>query len=174
MKPRPSGDAEAFALVNGRLAGSYGTTLNLSTGRPTAILIEDGKIAKLGDDDTIRGLLGGRGSAIEVGGAVIVPGIVDAHMHAFDCALASLHVSCLPPAVDSLTGLKRRLADRAGSRPRGAWVVATGYDDTRLRETAAPVASRCRFSGSASPGGRRPCLRAYERGKHPRARIRRN
>jgi hypothetical protein len=41
-------------------------------------------------------------------------------MHAFDCALASLHVSCLPPAVASLTGLKRRLADRAGSRPRGA------------------------------------------------------
>jgi predicted amidohydrolase YtcJ len=55
-------------------------------------------------------------------------------MHAFDCALALRHVSCLPPAVDSLTGLKQRLADRAGSLPAGAWVVATGYDDTRLRE----------------------------------------
>ena len=138
MKPRPSGDVRTFALVNGRLAGSYGTTLNLSTGRPTAILIEDGKIAQLGDDDTIRGLVGRRGRAIDVGGAVIAPGIVDAHMHAFDCALASLRVSCLPPAVDSLTGLKQRLADRAGSRPRGAWVVATGYDDTRLREQRHP------------------------------------
>ena len=90
MKPRPSGDAKAFALVNGRLAGSYGTTLNLSTGRPTAILIEDGKIAQLGDDETIRGLVDRRGHAIDVEGAVISPGIVDAHMHAFDCALASI------------------------------------------------------------------------------------
>jgi predicted amidohydrolase YtcJ len=120
MKPRPSRDVRAFALVNGRLAGSYGTTLDLGAGRPTAVLIEDGRIAQLGDDDTVRGLAGGRGRAIDVEGAVIAPGIVDAHMHAFDCALASLHVSCLPPAVDSITGLKQRLADRAGSRSPGA------------------------------------------------------
>jgi predicted amidohydrolase YtcJ len=138
MKPGPSGDVRAFALVNGRLAGSHGTTLSLSAGLPTAILIEDGRIAQLGDDDTVRGLLGRRGRAIDVGGAVIAPGIVDAHMHAFDCALASLRVSCLPPTVDSLTSLKRRLADRAGSRSPGAWVVATGYDDTRLREKRHP------------------------------------
>jgi len=138
MKPRPSGEIKALALLNGRLAGSYRTTLNLSTGGPTAVLIEDGRIARLGDDGTIRGLVGRRGRAIDVEGAVIAPGIVDAHMHAFDCALASLRVSCLPPAVDSLTGLKQRLADRAGSLPAGAWVVATGYDDTRLREKRHP------------------------------------
>ena len=138
MQPRRSGAAEAFALVNGRLAVSDSTTLNLSTGRPTAILIEDGRIARLGDDDTVRHLVGRRGRAIDVEGAVIAPGIVDAHMHAFDCALALRHVSCLPPAVDSLTGLKQRLADRAGSLPAGAWVVATGYDDTRLREKRHP------------------------------------
>jgi predicted amidohydrolase YtcJ len=138
MKPRPSGEIKALALLNGRLAGSYRTTLNLSTGGPTAVLIEDGRIARLGDDGTIRGLVGRRGRAIDVEGAVIAPGIVDAHMHAFDCALALRHVSCLPPAVDSLTGLKQRLADRAGSLPAGAWVVATGYDDTRLREKRHP------------------------------------
>jgi predicted amidohydrolase YtcJ len=138
MKPRPSGDVGAVALVNGRLAGSYGSTLDLGAGRPTAILIEDGRIAQLGDDDTVRRLAGRRGRAIDVGGAVIAPGIVDAHMHAFDCALASLRVSCLPPAVGSLTDLQRCLADRAGSRSPGAWVVATGYDDTRLREKRHP------------------------------------
>src|SRR5215470_20060399 len=106
MKPGPSGDVTAFALVNGRLAGTYGTTLSLSSGRPTAILIEDGRVVQLADDDTVRGLLGRRGRAIDVGGAVVAPGLVDAHMHAFDCALASLRVSCLPPAVDSLTGLR--------------------------------------------------------------------
>src|SRR5215467_5041754 len=120
MKPRPSRGVRAFALVNGRLAGTYGTTVNLRTGRPTAVLIADGRIVQLGDDDTIRSLVGRRGRAIDVGGAVIAPGIVDAHMHAFDCALASLRVSCLPPGVDSLTGLKRRLADRAASHPPAA------------------------------------------------------
>ena len=138
MEPTSAPDAEVFALVNARVAVREGNALGLSPGHPTAILIEAGRIAHVGDDGTVRGLLRRRGPAIDAGGAVIAPGIVDAHMHAFDCALASLHVSCLPPGVDSITGLKQRLANRAGSRPPGAWVVATGYDDTRLAEKRHP------------------------------------
>jgi predicted amidohydrolase YtcJ len=77
---------KAFALVNGRLAEGYSTALSPGTGRPTAVLIEDCRISRLGDDDTVRGLVARRGRAIDVEGAVIAPGIVDAHMHAFDCA----------------------------------------------------------------------------------------
>jgi predicted amidohydrolase YtcJ len=138
MQPKSTGDLEAFGLVNARVALNENNALNLGADRPTAILIEDGRIAHVGDDDTVRDLLRRRGQAIDVHGAVIAPGIIDAHMHAFDCAVASLHVSCLPPEVDSLAALKQRLADRAASRPLGAWVVATGYDDTRLSEHRHP------------------------------------
>jgi len=137
MQPESTGELKAFALVNARVALNESRAPNLGAGRPTAILIEDGRIAHVGDDDTVRELLH-RGQAIDVHGAVIAPGLVDAHIHAFDCGVASLHVSCLPPEVDSLAALKRRLTDRAASRPLGAWVVGTGYDDTRLREHRHP------------------------------------
>ena len=139
MEPTSAADAEAFALVNARVARREGSALGLGPDPPTAVLIEDGKIAHVGGDGTVRGLLRRRGPAIDAGGAVIAPGIVDAHMHAFDCAVDSLRVSCLPPAVSSLAGLGRRLTDRAALRPAGDWVVATGYDDTRLDEHRHPT-----------------------------------
>jgi predicted amidohydrolase YtcJ len=117
---------------------TQGNAVSLRAGGPAAIAIENGRIADVGGDDAVRGRLGRRGPSVDVHGAVIAPGIVDTHIHAFDCAVASLHVSCLPPEVDSLAVLTRRLADRAASRPPGAWVVATGYDDTRLSEHRHP------------------------------------
>lgn len=138
MHPNPTGNLEVFALVNARVMVGESGAPDRGAGRPTAILIEAGRIAHLGDDDTVRRLLHHRGQAFDVEGAVIAPGIVDAHMHAFDCAADSLQVSCLPPAVDSLPALTQRLADRAAARPEGAWVVGTGYDHTRLAECRHP------------------------------------
>jgi hypothetical protein len=69
MKPRPSEEIKAFALVNGRLAGSYSTTLNLSTGGPTADLIvlpSD----PLTEDDPAR-LAALRPAAVIVSGKVV-------------------------------------------------------------------------------------------------------
>ncbi len=139
MELAAAADDKDFALVNARVARREGSALGLGPDPPAAVLIEDGKIAHVGDDGTVRGLLRRRGPAIDAGGAVIAPGIVDAHMHAFDCAVDSLRVSCLPPAVSSLAGLGRRLTDRAAARPAGDWVVATGYDDTRLDEHRHPT-----------------------------------
>ncbi|HYB88307.1 MAG TPA: amidohydrolase [Streptosporangiaceae bacterium] len=139
MEPAPAAETEAFALVNARVAVREGGALGLGPDPPAAVLIERGRIAHVGGDATVRGLLRGRGPAIDTGGAVVAPGIIDAHMHAFDCAVDALRVSCLPPAVDSLTSLRRRLADQAAARPAGGWVVATGYDDTRLDEHRHPT-----------------------------------
>jgi predicted amidohydrolase YtcJ len=138
MPPSTTSEPKAFALVNARVAVSGDNALTLPADGPTALAIEDGRIAHVGGDDAVRGLLGRRGPSVDVHGAVIAPGIVDSHIHAFDCAVASLGVSCLPPEVDSLAVLAQRLTDRAASRPAGAWVVATGYDDTRLSEHRHP------------------------------------
>jgi predicted amidohydrolase YtcJ len=135
-------DAEAreqgFALVNGRILGLNAANATLARSRATALLLENGRIQEIGDDRTILARVRGRGGALDLQGAVLAPGFIDAHIHAFDCALGSLKVSCLPPAVDSLTALKRRLAERAASTPVGDWVVGEGYDDMRLAERRHP------------------------------------
>ncbi len=79
-----------------------------------------------------------RAAAVDLRGATLAPGFVDAHVHAFGCAMTSLTVSCLPPAVDSLLTLKSRLRERAAALSPGSWVVGTGYDDSRLLEQRHP------------------------------------
>jgi predicted amidohydrolase YtcJ len=104
----------------------------------TAVLVRGGSIAAIGNDADVREQASGRAEVIDAGGGVVAPGFVDAHVHAFDCALGSLKVSLLPPRVDRLDVLKRRLADRAGTTPDGGWVVGEGYDDMRLAERRHP------------------------------------
>lgn len=46
----------------------------------SAVAIRDGKIAAVGDDAAVRAMAGGR--AVDLGGRLVVPGLVEAHGHA--------------------------------------------------------------------------------------------
>ena len=128
-----------LALVNGRVLRTVPGRRDDPHRASTALLVEDGKIARIGDDRAVLGALGRRGDDIDLRGRVVAPGFVDAHIHAFDCAMASRKVSCLPPAVGGLVDLKRRLTERARSISAGEWVIGEGYDDMRLAERRHPT-----------------------------------
>jgi predicted amidohydrolase YtcJ len=104
----------------------------------TAVLVEDGRIAAIGDDADVLERAGGRAEVLDARGGVVSPAFIDAHVHAFDYAISSLKVSLLPPHVDRFDVLKRRLADRAASDPGDGWIVGEGYDDMRLAERRHP------------------------------------
>lgn len=104
----------------------------------SALLIVDGEIAAIGTDEDVRSRAGSETSVSDLHGATVAPGFVDAHVHAFACALDTLTLSCLPPSVDGLDVIQQRVAERAASTPPGGWIVGTGYDDARLRERRHP------------------------------------
>lgn len=138
MSDRDRDGGDVLGLVGARIL-TYGRPSEDPIRHATALLIERGSIAEIGDDSTIVDLARRRGEVVDLHGAFVAPGFIDAHIHAFDCALASLKVSCLPPTVDGLAALMRRMADRAASTPSGAWVIGAGYDDMRLRERRHPT-----------------------------------
>lgn len=105
----------------------------------TCLLLERGRITAIGDDRTIRDRAGTRADFVDLRGAVVAPGFIDAHIHAFHCAMGSLKVSCLPPGVGSLAVMKARLRERAGSTPPDEWIVGEGYDDMRIIERRHPT-----------------------------------
>ncbi|MGH2723276.1 MAG: amidohydrolase [Actinomycetota bacterium] len=91
---------------------------------PTAVLVEDDRIAWVGDDPEARppGRLYRR---VDLGQAVVVPGFVDAHFH-----LAT--VVAMSPAVDlrdvrSARAVVGRMARAAARAPEGSWVVGWGF-----------------------------------------------
>ncbi|MBA4012529.1 MAG: hypothetical protein C0481_11740 [Phenylobacterium sp.] len=67
-------EAGDLYLVNGKVFTGAGIA------PAQALAIRDGKIAAVGDDATIRAMAGGR-VAVDLGGRLVTPGLIEAHAH---------------------------------------------------------------------------------------------
>ena len=63
-------------LVNGRIH-----TVDEANPAATAVAIRDGRFVAVGSDDEIRALAGTTTRVEDLGGATVVPGLIDAHNH---------------------------------------------------------------------------------------------
>jgi predicted amidohydrolase YtcJ len=116
--------------------------------RATAMLVRDGKIAWLGQDAEAPAA----DRTVELAGALVTPGFVDAHQHATDSGLVAdgLDLS----GVRSAAALLEVVAAFAASRPAGALVHGHGWDESIWAEQTPPSAAELERAG----GGRRVYL----------------
>ena len=75
---------------------------------------------------------------VDLPGALVVPGLVDAHTHPTYLARTIDAVACLPPTVHSIEEMVAALRGEAASRPDG-WVTGWGYDESLLAERRTPT-----------------------------------
>ena len=68
--------APSLVLVNGKLFDGQGLAPSV-----TALAVEDGRIAAVGNDADIRRLAGPATRIVDAGGRLVVPGLVEAHVH---------------------------------------------------------------------------------------------
>ncbi|MFC8798395.1 amidohydrolase [Promicromonospora sp. NPDC057138] len=108
-----------------------------------AILVDDGVVAWLGADDTAAGLAARADRVIDLDGALVTPGFVDAHAHVLETGLSTDSVDLTPAGgvhslADALAALHvgaRRLAD---TDPSGDEVLlAFGWDEQAWPEQRA-------------------------------------
>ncbi|MGW4508692.1 amidohydrolase [Streptomyces sp. NPDC004436] len=92
----------------------------------TALAVSDGRISALGDDRTIRSLAGASTTVIDLGGAVVTPGLVDGHLHPVTGAdlTAGLDLS----ACADLEQVRAALARGVRELAPGAWLHGWGLD----------------------------------------------
>lgn len=121
-----------------------------------AILVDDGVVAWLGADDTAAGLAARADRVIDLDGALVTPGFVDAHAHVLETGLAADGVDLslaggvrsLGEALAVLHGRSRRLE---ASDPSGEQVLlAFGWDEQAWPERRAFTRSEL----DAACGGR--------------------
>lgn len=92
-------------------------------GAITDVRIADGNVAAIGP--------GQRGEAeIDARGGALIPGLADHHIHLF--ATAARMQSLDLREVHDTEALRNRVRAACASLSDGAWLRATGYDDTRL------------------------------------------
>lgn len=107
-------------------------------GRPpeTCLAVAGGRVAAVGDEAAVRALEGADTRVIDLEGRAVVPGLADAHLHILGYAL-SLDQLALAGA-GSLGAIRAAVADAAGRRAPGEWIVGRGWDQDQLAERRLP------------------------------------
>src|ERR687889_1786621 len=123
--------APDLILVNGALH-----TVDDGNPRATAVAIRDGRFVAVGGDE-IRALAGPSTRIEDLGGAAVVPGLIDAHNHLQATGRMLREVQLYDTRV--MPEIVARVAARVRETPCGEWVVGRGWDESLLAEGRHPT-----------------------------------
>jgi predicted amidohydrolase YtcJ len=102
-----------------------------------AFAVSQGKVQFAGSAREAMALRGPQTRLLDLHGATVIPGMVDAHAHFLGLGLALQNVD-LNDAL-SYDEVIARVAERAKRAPVGAWIVGRGWDQNRWANTRFPT-----------------------------------
>jgi predicted amidohydrolase YtcJ len=108
-------------------------------GSPGGMLIRDGRIAAVGPAAAVRAAASPGAAVARLGGATVVPGLIDAHCHVANVGYLATGADCSQPSAPDIPAVQARLRDAAGRTPAGSWVTGSGYVEYKLREGRHPT-----------------------------------
>jgi predicted amidohydrolase YtcJ len=98
----------------------------------SALAIDHGRILGIGQDTEIQESYASRSVTVEdMEGAVIIPGLVDSHLHLEQYALSLQKVDC---ETATRAECLQRVAASVAQAPPGAWVLGHGWNQNRWPE----------------------------------------
>ena len=98
-----------------------------------AFAVKDGRFVAVGSAADMANLVAvGRTRVVDVEGATVVPGFIDAHSHPSGAGLNAL--KNVNTNLGSISRIQAALRTRADSTPPGEWIIGYMYDDTKQEE----------------------------------------
>jgi predicted amidohydrolase YtcJ len=113
-------------------------TMEADAGLAGGMLIRDGRIAAVGQAEAIRAAAPGA-EVVQLGGATVIPGLIDAHCHVADIGYLSAAADCSQPSAPDIATIQARLRAAAGRTPGDSWATGSGYAEYKLREGRHPT-----------------------------------
>jgi predicted amidohydrolase YtcJ len=103
-----------------------------------AVAVKGAKIVAAGSNSAVlQAERGPKTQVIDLAGRTVLPGLVDAHVHALGAALSEFR-GPLPP-LDSFESVNTYIAQQAAKTPKGQWIVVPRTFPTRLKELRMPT-----------------------------------
>ncbi len=123
--------------------GGVIVTMNAAAANAEAVSVRGDRIAAVGAAESLRKTAGPNTKVVDLKGATILPGLIDAHSHfpgAGTAALYSVNLTS-PPLGDvrSIGDLVDALRRKAASTPNGEWIRGGGFDQNELKEGRQPT-----------------------------------
>ncbi len=122
-------------MARGKLL-TNATIISLDPATPvaSAVGIRGDRIAWVGNARDARDNFSGPYDTVDLGGATITPGFIDAHHHLMTLGFWMSQINCAFPAVKSIQDIVRSVAQRSAEVAPGEWILGRGYDDNKLTE----------------------------------------
>ncbi|MCC6791146.1 MAG: amidohydrolase [Thermomicrobiales bacterium] len=111
-------------------------TVNAHDLTATAVAIKDGRFIGVGADDEMRDLAGFGSTVEDMGGATVIPGLIDAHNHLLMTGQILNQIQLYD--CRSIGEIRERVAARARQLPPGSWILGRGWDESLLAEGRHP------------------------------------
>jgi predicted amidohydrolase YtcJ len=103
--------------------------------RAEAVVVRGGRLAYVGSAEGARAFQASR--VVDLRGKTVVPGLVDAHAHL--AGIGAREATLNLEGTASLAALVRTVADEAGRKPAGSWVVGRGWIETFWKPPVFPT-----------------------------------
>ncbi|MEM3356955.1 MAG: amidohydrolase, partial [Candidatus Bathyarchaeia archaeon] len=112
-------------------------TLNPHQPKAEALAVKNGKIIAVGSNEEVCKCIGRETKVIDSGKRMIIPGLVDCHVHmrGFGQFLQRLDLR----NVASIAEMKQKLKDYAKENPNEAWILGGRWDQERFAEKRFPT-----------------------------------
>jgi predicted amidohydrolase YtcJ len=127
-----SGAAADLILHNGKVV-----TVDSNFSIQQAIAVKDGKIAAIGSNQSVLIEKGPHTNSIDLQGRMVLPGLIDSHVHALGAGLSEFREK-LPP-LNSFAAIQNYIREQARKTPKGEWIVVPRTFPTRLRQMRMPT-----------------------------------
>lgn len=117
--------------INGRIF-----TANPYQPYADAMVVEKGKILWIGEGGSIDL---SEGKIVDLMGKRVLPGFVDAHMHAFMLAETMNQIPCTPPEIRSITQMLTKITLKKDQQGEDQWIYGWGFDEGKMDEKRLPT-----------------------------------
>ncbi len=117
-------------------------TMNDAQPNAEAVAIRDGKILAVGKQNKVLAEAGGQSDIVDLQGATLLPGFIDAHGHFSTSAMYLAFENVAAPPVgpaNNIADIQRILRAKMASTASGDWLLGTGYDEAYLAEGRHPT-----------------------------------
>jgi predicted amidohydrolase YtcJ len=103
-----------------------------------AVAIKAGRFIAVGSDQAVLSAERGPGTrVIDLTGRMVLPGLIDAHVHALEAGLSEFRAPL--PKLDSFAAIQDFIRARMRVTPRGNWIMVPRTFPTRLKELRMPT-----------------------------------
>ena len=120
-------------LINGKIV-----TVDPEFNILEAVAVRDGRVLTGGTTSEMKAWKGTRTEMIDLAGKMVLPGLIDSHLHMVGTGIALSQINCRTPPIISISDLVDAVRENASDVKSGEWILGRGWDQAKLSDHRDP------------------------------------